>query len=101
MSDRVTRQVERFAPGFRETILAQHETPPTAMAAYNPNNVGGDIGAGRFGVRRIVARPRLSLNPHRLGAGVFLCSAASPPGVGVHGMSGYHAARSVLRELDR
>ena len=101
VSDRVTRQIERFAPGFRETILGQHDTPPTAMAAYNPNNVGGDIGAGRFSVRRIVARPRLSLNPHRLGAGVFLCSAASPPGVGVHGMSGYHAARSVLRELDR
>ena len=101
VSDRITSQIERFAPGFRETILGQYETTPTAMAAHNPNNVGGDIGAGRFSVRRIVARPRLSLNPHRLGAGVFLCSAASPPGVGVHGMSGYHAARSVLRELDR
>ncbi len=97
----ITAQIERFAPGFGGTILAQHITSPTDFADYNPNNVGGDIGAGRFGLRQVVARPRLSLNPYRLGKGVYLCSAAAPPGGGVHGMSGYHAARSALRELGR
>ena len=99
ITDRITAQIERFAPGFTSTILQQHVTTPSEMEAYNPSNVGGDIAAGRFGLWRIAARPRFSTNPYRIGNDVYLCSAATPPGVGVHGMSGYHAARSALRAL--
>ena len=99
ITDEITARVEQFAPGFRKTILDHHITTPADFAAYNPNNIGGDIGAGAFGMRQLAARPRLSPNPYRLGDGVYICSAASPPGGGVHGMSGYHAARSALRVL--
>jgi phytoene dehydrogenase-like protein len=99
ITDRIEAQIERFAPGFGDTVLDRHVMTPSAFADYNPNNVGGDIAAGRFGFWRIVARPRLSLDPYRIGEDVYLCSAAAPPGVGVHGMSGYHAARSALRRL--
>lgn len=99
ISEAITGQIERFAPGFRGTILDRRVTTPAEFAEYNPNNVGGDIGAGAFGFWQVAARPRLSLNPYRLGAGVYLCSAATPPGAGVHGMNGYYAAKSALREL--
>ncbi len=101
ITDSITAQIERFAPGFGGTILAKHVTDPGRLAAYNPNNVGGDIGGGAFSLKQIVARPRLSLNPYRIGRRVFVCSSASPPGGGVHGMSGFHAARSALRVLRR
>lgn len=101
ITEAITAQIERFAPGFGTTILGRHTTSPGDYAVYNPNNVGGDIGAGAFGIRQVAARPRLSLNPYRLADRVYLCSAASPPGGGVHGMSGYHAARSALRALRR
>jgi phytoene dehydrogenase-like protein len=101
ITDSITAQIERFAPGFGRTVLAKHVTDPARLAAYNPNNVGGDIGGGAFSLKQIVARPRLSLNPYRIGKRVFVCSSASPPGGGVHGMSGFHAARSALRVLRR
>lgn len=101
ITDAITAQIERFAPGFAATILAKHTTTPTGFDVYNPNNVGGDIGAGRFGLWQVAARPRLSLNPYRLAGGVYLCSAATPPGAGVHGMNGFHAARSALEYLNR
>jgi phytoene dehydrogenase-like protein len=101
ITDSITAQVERFAPGFGKTILEKHVMAPGDFMEYNPNNVGGDIGAGAFGFRQVAARPRISLNPYRLGDGVYLCSAATPPGAGVHGMSGYHAAQSALRDLER
>ena len=101
ITEEISGQIERFAPGFRATILDRHVTTPADFAQYNPNNVGGDIGAGAFGVRQVAARPRLSLNPYRLGDGVYLCSAATPPGAGVHGMNGYYAAKSALKELTR
>ena len=99
LTEAVTAQIERFAPGFADSIIDMHVTGPAATAAYNPNNVGGDIGGGAFGVRQILARPRLALDPYRLHAGLYLCSASTPPGGGVHGMSGYHAAQRALAAM--
>jgi len=93
-------QVERFAPGFRERIVAQVATTPADWPAYNPNFVGGDILTGANTPWQVVMRPRLALDPYRTGiSGVYLCSAATPPGGGVHGMCGHNAARSALRAL--
>ncbi len=98
MSDAIERQIERFAPGFRDRILARHARGPTALEAHNPNCVGGDIGAGEQRLRGLLARPVWSLDPYSTPAdGIYLCSASTPPGAGVHGMCGYHAAQSVLR----
>ncbi len=95
-------QIERFAPGVRSRIRAQAVRTTTDIAAYNPNYVGGDIGSGANNARQLILRPRLSLNPYRTGVpGVYLCSAATPPGAGVHGMCGYHAARTALADLRR
>jgi phytoene dehydrogenase-like protein len=94
----IRRQIERFAPGFSDTVLASRSTNARQQAEYNPNYVGGDIAAGAVDLRQILARPVPRWNPYRtpLG-GVYLCSAATPPGPGVHGMCGYFAAKSVLR----
>jgi phytoene dehydrogenase-like protein len=93
MTERVETQVERFAPGFRDLILARSTMGPAAMEAHNPNYVGGDINAGAADLRQTVARtPYATSLP-----GVFLCSASTPPGGGVHGMCGYHAATAALR----
>jgi phytoene dehydrogenase-like protein len=97
MTDRIERQVERFAPGFRDTIVERHVMTTTAMEAHNENYVGGDINGGMGDVRQFVARPRLGLHPWRTPVdGVWLCSASTPPGGGVHGMGGFHAAADVL-----
>jgi len=94
----IEAQVERFAPGFRDTIAARHVMGPAAFEAHNPNLIGGDIGGGSFGLRQLVARPALRLDPYRTPAGdLYLCSSSTPPGAGVHGMCGFHAARSALR----
>jgi phytoene dehydrogenase-like protein len=93
-------QVERFAPGLRERIIARHVRTPADLAAYNPNYVGGDIVTGANTPLQLVSRPRLALDPYDTGIpGVFICSAATPPSAGAHGMNGYNAARSVLRQL--
>jgi phytoene dehydrogenase-like protein len=98
VTERILAQVERFAPGVRERIRGQFVRTPADMARYNRNYVGGDIATGANCPRQIVLRPRPSRDPYRTGVeGVYLCSAASPPGGGVHGMCGYHAARSALR----
>jgi phytoene dehydrogenase-like protein len=98
MTDRIEAQVERFAPGFGDLILERHVMGPDALEARNPNYIDGDIAGGAFGVRQLVARPALRLDPYRSPAGdLYLCSASVPPGGGVHGMCGYHAARSALR----
>lgn len=98
MTDRIERQVERFAPGFRERIIARSAMPPRALQAYNPNYVGGDIGGGANDLRQLLARPASPLNPYSTPAkGVYICSASTPPGAGVHGMCGYHAAQACLR----
>jgi phytoene dehydrogenase-like protein len=98
MTERIEAQIERFAPGFRKLILARHSASVQALEAYNANYVGGDISGGALDGRQLVLRPAAALNPYRLAAGVYLCSASAPPGPGVHGMCGYHAARAVLRD---
>jgi phytoene dehydrogenase-like protein len=97
MTARIESQVERFAPGFRDRILARSSIAPAAMEAYDPNYVGGDINGGIQDVQQLVFRPWPSRDPYRVGAGLYLCSSSTPPGGGVHGMSGYLAARSALR----
>lgn len=105
MTTAIEGQLERFAPGFRDVVLARHAMGPAEVEARNPNNLGGDISAGAHDGLQLIARPRLSLDPYRLAPpedahpGVYLCSAATPPGAGVHGMCGYHAASSVLEDL--
>lgn len=93
-------QVERFAPGLRERILARHVRSPADLASYNPNYVGGDIVTGANTPLQSLVRPRVAIDPYAAGIpGVFICSAATPPGAGAHGMNGYNAAQSVLRHL--
>lgn len=94
-------QIERFAPGFRERIVGRASLAPAELAAYNANYVGGDIVAGANTPRQMIARPRLGLDPYRAAEGIWICSAATPPGGGVHGMGGANAARSVLKTLYR
>ena len=101
-TDAIVDHLERFAPGVRKRIVASHTTGPVALEAYNPNYVGGDIATGANNLRQLVARPRLSPNPYATGVpGVYLCSAATPPGAGVHGMCGHLAARHALAHLHR
>ncbi len=98
-TEAVLRQIERFAPGFRQQVLAVSTMNPGALEADNPNYVGGDISAGANTSRQIALRPRPALNPYALGVpGVYLCSSATPPGAGVHGMGGLHAAERALAE---
>lgn len=101
MTDAIDRQIERFAPGFRDIIIARHVAFPSDVEAGNANYIGGDISAGVNDVRQLFTRPTVSLRPWITGAkGLYLCSASTPPGAGVHGMSGFHAARLALeREL--
>ena len=97
MTDRIEAQVERFAPGFRDRILARAVHGPAAMQAHDANYVGGDINAGIEDWRQLVFRPVVGLDPYHAGDRVYLCSSSTPPGGGVHGMSGHLAARSALR----
>ncbi|GAA1770394.1 NAD(P)/FAD-dependent oxidoreductase [Nocardioides hankookensis] len=100
-TDAVLAQLERFAPGVRERIVATHVTDPAGFAAYNANYVGGDIAAGATTVRQLVARPRLT-DPYATAVpGAYLCSASTPPGPGVHGMCGHRAALRALDDLSR
>jgi phytoene dehydrogenase-like protein len=97
MTEAIERQVERFAPGFRDRILGRAVHGPAAMEAHDANYVGGDINAGVADARQLIFRPVPGLNPYHAGPGLYLCSASTPPGGGVHGMGGYLAARSALR----
>lgn len=95
----VTAQVERFAPGFRDLILASASSSARELAAYNPNYIGGDIYSGELNLRQLVKRPVVSSQPWRTPLdGVYLCSSATVPGPAVHGMNGWYAARLALRE---
>jgi phytoene dehydrogenase-like protein len=99
MTSAIEDQVERFAPGFRDLVLARHSMDTAAYEKHNPNLVGGDIGGGSAALSQFLRRPRYSLAPWRTPLpGVYLCSAATPPGASVHGMGGYHAARLALRD---
>ena len=98
MTERIEAQVERFAPRFRDTILARSVRLPADLEAYNPNYVGGDINAGVEDLRQLFTRPVARLDPYSTPTrGIYLCSSSTPPGGGVHGMCGVWAARSVLR----
>ncbi|MEU3843099.1 NAD(P)/FAD-dependent oxidoreductase [Streptomyces sp. NPDC028635] len=96
--DLVRERIERYAPGFTDTVVAHRSVAAAAYEEYNPNYTGGDIGTGAMTLYQSIARPVPRLDPYRTPLpGVFLCSAATPPGPSVHGMSGYLAARSALR----
>ncbi len=97
MSEAIERQIERFAPGFRDLILDRHVMTPSKLERWNPNLVGGDIAGGRTDRLRAILRPRPAIDPYCLADGLYLCSSSTPPGPGVHGMAGFHAANSVLR----
>ena len=98
MTERIEAQIERFAPGFRDCILARHVSSPALLESMDANLVGGDVGGGALTVRQLLFRP--TLHAYSTGvAGLYLCSASTPPGGGVHGMCGFHAARSALREM--
>jgi phytoene dehydrogenase-like protein len=100
MTDRIESQIERFAPGFHDCILARHKMGAADLEKSNPNLAGGDINGGAANLMQLIARPVLSPTPYRTPLpGVYLCSASTPPGGGVHGMCGYHAARAALREI--
>lgn len=102
MTAAVEAQVERFAPGFRETILARTHLTARDLERLNPNLVDGDINGGVADLRQIAARPIISMNPYATPVpGLYICSASTPPGGGGHGMCGYHAARAALRDLGR
>jgi phytoene dehydrogenase-like protein len=99
MTDAIEAQVERFAPGFADRVLARHTMGPKALEAHNANLIGGDIGGGAADLRQLAARPVPSLRPWATPLpGLYLCSAATPPGAGVHGMAGAHAARLALAQ---
>jgi phytoene dehydrogenase-like protein len=100
MRERVEFQIERFAPGFRDCILARHKMNAAELEKSNANLVGGDINGGAADLAQLIARPILSPTPYRTPIkGVYLCSSSTPPGGGVHGMCGYHAARAALRGI--
>jgi phytoene dehydrogenase-like protein len=100
MTERIEAQIERFAPGFRERILARSALGPADMERYNANYVGGDINAGAATLSQLFTRPVARVSPYTTPLpGVFLCSASTPPGGGVHGMCGFHAAQAALRRL--
>ncbi|MDK0523174.1 NAD(P)/FAD-dependent oxidoreductase [Streptomyces sp. ML-6] len=99
-TDVIERQLERFAPGFRDLVLARAVAGPPQLAARNANYVDGDIACGAFAGLQTVLRPKLARVPYATAhPAVFLCSSATPPGPGVHGMSGHHAAKAVWRRL--
>jgi phytoene dehydrogenase-like protein len=102
MTAAIEHQVERFAPGFRDLVLARSAHDAAALERHNQNLVGGDIAGGYSGLSQFVRRPVLSPHPWRTPLpGVYVCSASTPPGAGVHGMGGYHAARLALADLHR
>jgi phytoene dehydrogenase-like protein len=99
-TDAIERQIERFAPGFRDCISSRHVMPPAALERHNANLIGGDIAGGASDLAQLFARPVVSLNPYATPLeGVYLCSSSTPPGIGVHGMCGYYAATAALRSL--
>jgi phytoene dehydrogenase-like protein len=98
MTERIENQIERFAPGFRDCVLARHVATPADLEAADANLIGGDVSGGAMTARQILLRPTLrtyaTSNPK-----IYLCSASTPPGGGVHGMCGFHAAQLALRKL--
>jgi len=99
-TEAIESQIERFAPGFRERILARHVMNSEEMQSYNPNYIGGNINGGEQNLSQLFTRPALRFSPYRTSAkGIYLCSASTPPGGGVHGMCGYYAAKRALIDI--
>lgn len=99
MTDAIEKQIERFAPGFRERILAKHTMSPAQIEEYNPNYIGGDINGGVIDMGQLFTRPALRWSPYKTSAkGLYICSSSTPPGGGVHGMCGYCAAKRALKD---
>jgi phytoene dehydrogenase-like protein len=100
MTDAIESQIERFAPGFRDLILARHTIPPAALERHNPNMIGGDIGGGSNDLMQFIFRPFPRIDPYSTSnEKIYLCSSSTPPGGGVHGMCGYLAAKSALKKV--
>jgi phytoene dehydrogenase-like protein len=100
-TEAIVAQIERFAPGFRDRIVGKTARATTQMATYNPNYVGGDIMTGSKDIRQLTFGPRITLSPYDIGVpGMYICSAATPPGPGAHGMCGANAAEVALSELN-
>ena len=100
MSERIEAQIERFAPGFRDRILARHTMTPAALQLYNANYIGGDINGGLQDLTQLFTRPTISPVPYATPAKhIYMCSSSTPPGGGVHGMCGYFAARAALHAV--
>jgi phytoene dehydrogenase-like protein len=100
MTEAMEAQIERFAPGFRDTVLARHTITAPELERHNPNDLGGEISDGMATLRQMLLRPVPRWNTYKTPLdGVFLASAATPPGPAVHGMSGDNAARTALREV--
>ena len=100
MTDAIEKQIERFAPGFRSRILAKHTMNTAQVEEYNPNYIGGDINSGVIDIGQLFTRPALRWSPYKTSAkGIYICSASTPPGGGVHGMCGYNAAKRVLKDI--
>ena len=100
MTDQIEKQIERFAPGFRKIIAARHVINTAQLEEYDPNYVGGDIIGGMMNLGQLFARPALRLSPYKTSAkGIYICSSSTPPGGGVHGMCGYHAAKKALKDI--
>jgi phytoene dehydrogenase-like protein len=100
MTSRIEAQIERAAPGFRDRVLGRSVMGPARLEAWNPNLAGGDISGGASNLWQLLARPVLSATPYRTPLpGVYLCSSSTPPGGGVHGMCGFHAARSAFADV--
>jgi phytoene dehydrogenase-like protein len=98
MTTRLEAQIERFAPGFGDRVLARSVMSPAAFEAYNANYIGGDINGGVQDLWQLFTRPTVSLVPYATPVkGLYICSSSTPPGGGVHGMCGYWAARTALR----
>jgi phytoene dehydrogenase-like protein len=98
MTERIEAQIERFAPGFHDLVLGRHVAGPAWFESYNPNYVGGDIAGGSHGATQLIFRPTVRLRPYRTpNPRLLICSASTPPGAGVHGMCGHHAANAALR----
>ena len=100
MTEQIEKQVERFAPGFRNLVLARHTMNTSQMEAYNSNYIGGDINGGMIDIKQLFTRPALRLSPYKTSAkGIYICSSSTPPGGGVHGMCGFHAAKKALQDV--
>lgn len=100
MSDVIERQIERFAPGFKERILSKHIFNSSQLEEHNSNYIGGDINGGAIDIFQLFTRPALRWSPYRTSSkGMYICSASTPPGGGVHGMCGYNAAKRALKDI--